>query len=249
MAIAVDIIILSYAKTKELRSVTEKCIESLLLSEDDNQIEINCLIIESFKNAEPYNFRNTKTIIPKEKFGFNKFVNIGLGQTHNEIVCIANNDLLFQKNWIRNIIQEMRKDESLKSACPICTLHHPPKGILPDTGNYYGYEIRKELVGWCIVLKREILEVIGEFDENLKFWYCDNDYSDTLQKHHIKHGLVSSSKVDHLESTTINTLDEKKQRELTYAEHCYYNYKWRHRSLARYYYNKLRYIFFGKFDY
>lgn len=246
---AVDVIILSFAKTEELRRVTEKCIESLLCSEDSDQIEINCLVIESFKKAEPYNFRNTRTIFPKQKFGFNKYVNIGLRQTSNEFVCIANNDLLFQKNWVSNIIREMEKDELLKSACPICTIHHPRRGILPDTGNYYGYEIKNELVGWCIVFKREILNVIGEFDENLKFWYVDNDYSDNLQKHHIKHGLVSSSKVDHLESTTINTLDEKKQRELTYAEHCYYNYKWRHKSLTRYYYNKLRYILFGKFDY
>jgi hypothetical protein len=241
MADNVDVIIVSFAKTDQLRTVTENCIESLFKSEDSNTVNFHCLIVESCNEAEPYNFHNTETIFPNQEFGYHKFLNIGLGQTHHDLVCIANNDLLFKEGWMSKILSEMSKDALLKSACPICTRHHPPNGILPDTGNYYGYGIRKEMVGWCIVFKRDILQVIGKFDEKFKFWYCDNDYSKTLQIYNIKHALISSSRVDHLESKTLRTLDKRVQNKLTYCEYCYYCYKWEHHSLLRYYYMKMKY--------
>lgn len=230
--VVIDVIVLSYAKNVELKHLTEQTIESLIASEDKNKIEFNIVVIESEKKLKPKQYDNALTIYPKSKFGFNKYLNIGLANTNAEYVCLSNNDLIFTKGWASEILKAMDNDSSILSASPICPIYHPNRGYDLNSGNYYGWE--DEISGWFILLKRKLLDTIGPLDEKIIFWYADNDYSDLLKKFNINHVLVSSSIVQHMVESTLVSLDHIEQKKNTEGSFIYYDYKWNHHNYLLY---------------
>lgn len=233
---------LSYAQNEQLKEITLNAVNSLNNSESNGEIEFSILVIESNKAMIPFQYPNTKTIYPNQKFGFHRYMNIGIKRTGNPFICICNNDLIFYPGWASAIINAFQHDKGLASASPYCSFRHPALGIGKDTGNYYGFDINKELAGWCIFFKREILAITGLLDPMYKFWYADNDYAMTLKKHTLKHALISSSVVDHLGCQTIlATRNLRDQYKLTIGERFYYEYKWEGRSYNSYKYLKRKF--------
>jgi GT2 family glycosyltransferase len=230
--INIDIIILSYAKNEHLKGLTIQTIETLLASEDPDKIHFNVLVIESEKSLQPYQFPNSTTIYPVEKFGFHKYLNMGIKSTGNPYICLCNNDLIFHKGWASEIVNAMDNDPLLLSAVPYCPNFHAKEGFAqsgPPLEGYFGV-----LIGWCIFVKREIFDIIGPLDENLVFWYCDYDYSNTLEKFKVKNCLVPTSVVTHLGSESITSVDDTEHKKLTQIPRFYFSYKWHHHSYIRY---------------
>jgi GT2 family glycosyltransferase len=232
MLVDIDIIILSYAKNDHLKKLTQQTIDTLLASENPGEIKFNVLVIESNKALQPYQFPNTTTIYPTEKFGFNKYLNIGIKNTHNPYVCLCNNDLVFHKGWASEILKAMYADPDLLRATPYCSTFHPTVAYKANSGNFDAYF--GVMIGWCIFVKREIFDKIGLLDEKFTFWYADNDYCQTLIKNNVKSKLITSSFVTHLGSESLKTSVEKDQQKLTQLPRIYYNYKWHHQSALRY---------------
>jgi GT2 family glycosyltransferase len=225
----VDIIILSYAKNDNLKQITSQAINSLLNSENPDLIHFNVLVIESNKELYPYQFDCSKTIYPEEKFGFHRYLNIGIEMTNASFVCLCNNDLIFEKNWATEILKEMEKDSLLLSASPYCSDFHAKRNFIRCGAPIAGYE-NGIVAGWCIFVRRSIFNIIGQLDEQLEFWYCDNDYGKTLEFYQIKHCLILSSFVTHLTSQSISNVDKKISNNLTRSQYLYYDYKWNHNS-------------------
>lgn len=232
MPAKIDIIILSYAKDEKLQGLTIQTVDTLQQSEAPQEIEFNVLVIESNKSLIPYQYPGTKTIYPDTAFGYNKYMNIGIKATDSEYVCLCNNDLIFHKGWAGAILQAISNDPTLLSVSPYCTTFHKNAGFDengPPMEGYFGV-----LGGWCIFMKRKIFDTIGLFDEKLLFWYCDADYCKTLEKFGIKNCLVPASKVTHLGSESLKTVDDKEYQKLTQVPRIYYSYKWKHHSYLKY---------------
>ncbi len=191
-----SVIILSLTNTAELFKMTFNCINSLLASESD--IEMEVIVVESNKMYPISGFEYpsfVKVIIPPDDFNFHKFLNVGIKVSVGEYVALCNNDLIFYKNWFSEIMKVSKEYPLIKS--------FSPSG---KTGDLFftkkiemGYKVRTHVMGWCIVTNREIFHKIGFLDETFDFNYADNDYAMTLKKYNIKHAIVNSSKVEHLE--------------------------------------------------
>ena len=227
----IDIIILSYAKDEHLKGLTIQTINTLLESEDPEKIHFNVVVIESNKALQPYQFENATTIYPTEKFGFHKYLNIGIKLTGNPYVCLCNNDLIFHKGWASEILSAMDNDAEMLSAVPYCPNFHKKEGFPENAAPLEGYF--GVLVGWCIFVKREIFNIIGMLDENFTFWYCDYDYLNTLKKFGVKNCLVSSSVVTHLGSESLKVVNKKEHQVLTQLPRFYFSYKWHHQSYIK----------------
>jgi len=228
----IDIIILSFSKNEHLKSLTIQTISTLMSSEDPENIHFNILVIESNWELKPYQFQYSTTIYPEEKFGFHKYLNIGIKLTSNPYVCLCNNDLIFQKSWATEIIKAMDNDSKISCAVPYCPIFHKKHGFeenAPPFPGYFGV-----LIGWCIFVKREIFDIIGPLDEKFVFWYCDYDFGNTLENLGIKSCLISTSYVTHLGSETLSTINEKEYKKLTQEPRIYFKYKWHHHSFTRY---------------
>jgi GT2 family glycosyltransferase len=176
--------------------MTRNCINSLVESEKETEMEI--IVIESNKNYNNSEFIYpdfVKVIIPEEDFNFHKFLNIGIKESKGEFVALCNNDLIFYDNWFTKIYNVSQNNTQIKS--------FSPSGRINDFSfekEYeLGYKVRTHVLGWCLVMSRKLIEKIGYLDETFNFNYADNDYALTLKKFNIKHALVNSSKVEHLE--------------------------------------------------
>ncbi|MBB5637822.1 GT2 family glycosyltransferase [Pedobacter cryoconitis] len=228
--VEIDVIILSYGQTNELKDMTINCLNSLMNSEDPEKIKFNVIVIESEKTLKPYQYLHGLTVYPKEEFGYHRYMNIGIAMTSADFICMCNNDLIFHPNWATEILQPFHQYSDLSSASPVCSIHHPKEGFKLNDGLKLGYRVRKEISGWCIFFKRDILRLTGKLDENYIFWCADNDYSNTLWMLKLKHVLVTSSIVDHLENKTLKSQTAERQEELTENETVYYDKKWRPRT-------------------
>lgn len=223
----IDIIILSNGKTEQLRDTTQQAIDTVLSSEDPNKVKFEILVIESDKSLKPFQYPNTTTIYPDEPFGYNKYLNIGINMTHNEYVCLCNNDLLFHKNWASEILKAMDLDPKLLSVNPYSENFDYNERIKNGPNVIYRnktLDINGVLTGWCIFVKRSIFEKIGLFDEQFTFWYADNDYDLVLRRHNIKHALVKSSLVTHIACQSHDLLADMKQS--TTVQSTIYIKKW-----------------------
>lgn len=229
----IDVILLSKAETPDLRNLTCQAIETLLGSENPQEIRFLIQVYESAE-TEVYDYPFCRTYFPKEAFNYNRYMNMGIKRGKASFICLCNNDLIFHPGWASTILAAFRKYPDLESASPLCEINHRERGIHPNTGIYMGYEVRKHVTGWCLFFKRSMLKKTGLLDERFRFWYADNDYAKTLEKGQILHGLVSDSLVDHLESQTLKTKSQKAQLLLTTDERFFFEFKWGYRTYLSY---------------
>jgi len=228
----IDIIILSYAQSQELKEMTIHCIDSLITSKDTASINFNILVIESYKEIKGYQYPYTKTIYPDEPFGYHRYMNIGIKLTSSPYVCLCNNDLNFHPGWASEILIQMTQIPDLMSASPLCSIVHPELGVPLNSGIRIGYRVGYEITGWCLFVKREIFKKIGKLDENYRFSAADHDFANTLALLNIKHALITSAVVDHGNSKTLKTQTKQRQDELTKGV-LYHVKKWNYRLLPK----------------
>lgn len=236
-----DVVILSFAKTDAHRQVTQNCIDSIINTTTSPELKTNIVVVESNHSLAPFSFPGSlKTIYPKTKFGYHKYMNIGISELGGPFVCMCNNDLIFHEGWAEEILSAFEKDEGLASVSPRCPDFHKNIATGSNQKLFYGYEIQQQVAGWCIVARRTLLNRIGPLDEKFVFWYCDNDYARTLQKNNLKHALVLEAKVTHLHSFTSSREKPERWFYLTRFQEHYFNYKWGHRNKLRYRFDQFR---------
>jgi GT2 family glycosyltransferase len=226
----IDIVILSCSANEELKKQTSDCLDSLFVSEDNSEDLFNVIVLESESSINWDSYPNTKTYKSPEPYGYHKYMNYGRKLGTNQYVCLCNNDLIFRKNWASNILELSNAHPHILSFSPICPKTQPMYGILVDSENYLGYEVRKQISGWCIFQKREIYDIIGDLDERFTHWFSDNDYALTLKSHGIKHCLVTYSVVEHHDKNVGKTgpavLSEREMYDATSGSQNIFVNKW-----------------------
>jgi GT2 family glycosyltransferase len=210
----IDVIILSNTKDLTLYGLTQRTINTLRFSEN---INFDIKIIESNKKylEQGFVYDSCKVIIPNEEFGYNKFLNYGLKECQNDWVVVANNDLIFTKNWLTKLLEYNKNNQEVLSLSPWEPTWHVKRGMNGNIPAHIGYRTSFEITGWCLLIHKSVIDKCSLFDPQFMFWYQDNDYGLTLQKHNIKHALVTSSRVYHMVSGSHHLLEDKNKFNMT----------------------------------
>ena len=158
--------------------LTQECIDSIIRYTSSSY---KLIIIDNGSQAQTKEYleeliRNNQaavTLIRNEtNLGFVKAINQGLKASHGDYVCLLNNDTKVQKGWLEELINIAQQS--------------PKIGIINPGGSPNSYK-NKELkgkwveigfaTGFCMLIKREIINKIGFFDEDYEigFWE-DTDY-------------------------------------------------------------------------
>ena len=205
----IDVIILSLCKSKDIYDININCIDTLIKSEKEHQF--NIILMESnkgfFELGYGYDYDNVTVVIPEEDFNYNAFLNIGIRRSSAEFIVAANNDLIFKKNWFSEIVKSQKCFPDVHSFCPYDPDNEPNLSEIYPQDILFGYRLRKEMVGWCIVFDRKVLEKMPKFDERFSYYFQDNDYANEMRKSNMKHARVMTSHVVHLGSETSNQND------------------------------------------
>ncbi len=197
--ISLDVLILSNTINDIIYEMNVSCIDSLFESESFDKYDISVLLIESNKESSYVYRTGVQLIVPDGEFNYNKYINIGLSYSNSDFVALCNNDIIFYKNWFSEIVKFHNQNNDVLSFSPFDrTNKYTPSDEYKFPFSYFGFGVRKEVAGWCIVVKRKIFNIIGSFDEMFDFYYVDDDYAMTLRKYALKHVLLTNSEVKHL---------------------------------------------------
>lgn len=186
-----SIIILTYNKLE----YTKECIKSIRRNSNENHYEI--IVVDNCSNDGTKEWlkdqKDILTICNDKNFGFPKGCNQGIEVAKGDNVLLLNNDTVVTKNWLENLTKCLYSSEKIGAVGPVsnsCPYYQSIEtkynsldqmkkfAINYNESNPSKWEERLKLIGFCMLIKREVIEKIGLLDERFTPGnYEDDDYS------------------------------------------------------------------------
>lgn len=206
----VSILIVNWNSKEHLK----ECFESLFKISYSNYEVImvdNGSKDDSVEFTEKY-YPKVKIIKSKKNLGFAGGNNFGLKYCRGKYILFLNNDTIVTKNFLDDLVEFIEKDESLAVVQPTILFHRPSTSMhekINSVGSFilksgflyhldYGktykpsnykdsYEIFTAY-GACFLVRRNLIEKIGLFDESYFAYFEETDFSHRvwLNGHKIK---------------------------------------------------------------
>jgi hypothetical protein len=201
----VDVIMLSRAETPELAEMTQEAINTCISGA--NSMPVNIIVLEQNPTII---YQHATTVVAPEEFNYNAFANIGAKLGNAPWIMVANNDLIFTDGWLHHLLAAQHPVVS-----PKCPKDIRQRDIVEPK---VGYQLVKNLSGWCFMLKRELWERMGGFDESVTFWCSDDALLEQLRALDAPAMLVPASEVEHIQSVTLKQRDSAVQDDFTWGQ-------------------------------
>ena len=182
-------------------SLTRSCVDSII---KDTDVDYRLIIIDNASDDETKkylesvkNSEGSRVLLVRNEnnLGFIKAVNQGMSLSDAPYICLINNDTIVTRGWLGEMIR-------VAESSPLIGLINPSSNTLaqkPDKGEPiedYAQKLKKDTVsfteigsaiGFCMLIKREIIDKIGVFDEIYGMGnFEDTDYS----RRAIKEGYI-----------------------------------------------------------
>ncbi|MBI5144186.1 MAG: glycosyltransferase family 2 protein [Candidatus Omnitrophica bacterium] len=214
---------------------TKDCIDSIFKNTDNSY---RLIIIDNASDDETSVYLDSLKdkngnppvlVVRNEKNeGFIKAVNKGIGLSDAPYICILNNDTLVTKDWLETMISIMESHDDIGIVNPSSNTlgQRPAQG---EPVELYAKELKSQsakymelgaAIGFCMLVKRIVIQRIGLFDEI----YGMGNFDDTdFSRRAIKEGFLCvracGAYVYHREKTSfnkVNTFDKdfKRNREI-----------------------------------
>ena len=209
-----DIVIPVYNKLEYSRA----CLESI---KKYTHYTYRIIIIDDASNKETQEYlddldKKQEIILIRNdtNLGWLKSVNKGLAQTKSEYICLMNNDTLVTDGWLEEMINIAEKEKGIGLVNP--SWEKPNRISLDDYArNIKRFREQYIETGWargfCVLIKREVIDKIGYFDEVYSPGYWDDrDFSVRAIKAGFRCVRAKSSFVWHHRNITFQ---EKLKRE------------------------------------
>lgn len=206
----VDVVILSKAKNDELYRMTQNAIDTCISGARPSRV--NVVVMEQSGRV----YRRATTVQVPGPVNLNRFANSAFRMGDAQWVMFANNDITFHSNWLRYLLAADYPVVSPKNP-----IDHRQAHI---TRNTRGYRNAVHFSGWCFMLKRELWERIGGFDEDVTFWCSDDVVIEQLKAINVEPMLVPAAKVTHRASVTLKI--DPAHDELTWGQVDVFNRKY-----------------------
>ncbi len=196
--------------------ITRRCLESIV---NRTQADYRLILIDNASDDETSkyldDFANTNSerivlIKNKANLGFLKAANQGLIKSEAKYACLLNNDTVVTKGWLRELISVAESNPRLGILNPSSTTLGQ-KVPLKDIDKYAGkirryqgeYVEMAQVSGFCMFVKREVIDKIGILDESYGMGYFeDTDYSRRAREAGFKMARVKASYIYHQENVS-----------------------------------------------
>ncbi|KAF6621129.1 GT2 family glycosyltransferase [Paenibacillus jamilae] len=211
-----SIIILTYNKLE----YTKQCIESIRKYTHENAYEIIVVDNASQDDTAEWLAQQTDvvTILNKENRGFPEGCNQGIEVATGTEILLLNNDTIVTQHWLSNLLKALYSSDEIGAVG--CVTNNSsyfqeidvPYGNIDDMhsfakdyniSNPLSWEERLKLVGFCMLIKKSVIEQIGLLDERFSPGnYEDDDYSIRMRKNGYKLLLCKDTFIHHYGSTS-----------------------------------------------
>ena len=214
-----DIIIVVWNQIK----ITRRCLESVV---NRTQADYRIILIDNGSDEETkvflddfINTNSQKAVLLRNKtnLGFLKAANQGLMKSEAKYVCLLNNDTVITKGWLKELMSVAEANEQLGILNPSSTTLGQ-KVVLKDIDKYASkikryqseYIEMAQASGFCMFIKREVIDKIGILDESYGMGYFeDTDYSYRAKEVGYKIARVKASYVYHQENVSFGRLERR----------------------------------------
>lgn len=192
----IDIVILSNSVSSRFKAMTQQAIDTAFATADG--LPINVIVIEQ-KTGVTYHKATTHH--ETSEFNYNKFANIGARMGSAKRIMISNNDVIFKKGWLAELL--LRDLELMSTHCPNDIRQ---RGITKDE---QGDQVGRHFSGWNFVISRDLWSRIGGYDEDFGFYCADNSVLEQCRELGVLPTIIHNSYVQHLGSQTLRTVSKK----------------------------------------
>ncbi|CUH96257.1 hypothetical protein P22_2347 [Propionispora sp. 2/2-37] len=191
-----SIIILTYNKLK----YTKKCIESIRAYTTPGTYEI--IVVDNNSTDGTVQWlkkqQDIRVIFNKENKGFPKGCNQGMEVARGNNIMLLNNDVIVTQYWLDNLLKALYSDPQIGAVGPVTNnssygqkINVNYKSIEQmqnfakeyNISNPMRWDKRLKLIGFCLVLKREVMDRVGLLDEMFSPGnFEDDDYSVRIRR-------------------------------------------------------------------
>ena len=211
-----SIVILSHNKLP----YTQACISSIREYTVPNTYEIIVVDNNSSDGTKEWlEKQNTiRCIYNSENLGFPVGCNQGMNISCGDTVVLLNNDTVVTKNWLSLLLDSLYSSNEIGAVSPVTNnssyyqaiptqyqsleeMHQFAEGY---NNNHAALEHRIKLVGFCMVIKKSIIDSVGLFDERFTLGnFEDDDYSFRILKAGYKLALCRNVFIHHFGSISL----------------------------------------------
>lgn len=221
-----SIVILTYNQLE----YTKLCIESIRKFTPKEKYEL--IVVDNNSNDETVKWLkeqdDIKLILNNENYGVAKGCNQGIKISNGDNILLLNNDTIVTPNWLYNLDACLWSNSKIGAVgcvsnyvanCQqiqvkykdiISMLDFATKFNIKDS---HKYELRSRLIGFCLLIKKEVINKIGLLDE--QFFpgnFEDDDYCMRILKANYKLVLSKDTFIHHFGNLSFkkNNLDYTK---------------------------------------
>ncbi|MBO9599168.1 MAG: glycosyltransferase family 2 protein [Cohnella sp.] len=173
--------------------------------------------------------------------GFAGAINAGLMMAKGRTIVLLNNDTLVTENWLSNMLRCLNSDETIGMVGPVTNyisgiqLVKVPYDKLSEMPEFARRNNRPDpsrwretdtLIGFCLLLRRELFEEVGYFDEGFEIGnYEDNDYSVRVRLLGKKLIIAQDCFIHHIGSVSIKAVGNRMVK-VNNQNELFFNRKW-----------------------
>jgi O-antigen biosynthesis protein len=203
------------------RELTGKCVDSI---EKNTTLPHRIILIDNASGIKTASYLKELSekdkggivlIRNEENIGFPRAVNQGIAVSSAPYLCILNNDTEVYKGWLEEMI-------NIAESNPDIGIINPSSNNLGQNKPLEGFSGKwiemPSCVGFCMLIKREVIQEIGNFDEIYSPGnFEDTDFSRRAAKAGYKCVMAKGAYVYHVQNTGFKKRkdwDEKFKRNL-----------------------------------
>jgi GT2 family glycosyltransferase len=178
--------------------------------------------------------------------GFSRGNNLAARQAHGEYLVFLNNDTLPRRDWLRPMVEMQR---ALPAAGVVGAKLVDAAGNTLYTGSYFQPAINayadarrnypagsadeprecEVYIGCGILIRRELFEAVGGFDESYFQGYEDFDLCLRVRERGLKVMYCPHSAIEHLENVSMKKLSTRVKRSSKERNREFFEQRWRYR--------------------
>ncbi len=206
---------------------TKLCIESIRQYTAEGSYELIVVDNHSTDGTVDWLSEQTdiRTIFNSQNLGFPKGCNQGMAIATGDTILLLNNDIIATHNWLTNLMSCLYSSSDIGAVGPVtnnCSNYQVVPASYQSANELHNFacrhntslpelwEERLKLVGFCLLIKREVINQIGFLDEVFTPGnFEDDDYSVRIRRAGYRLMLCRDTYIHHFGSTSFREKQEE----------------------------------------